>query len=176
MLFLTFVCFRRLASMSYHEYIATIRQGHIGLDSFPYGGCNSVFVRAVGWQLVNFLSHPRLQDLLHSGVPPVVLEGALWRNTIAPAMLRRVGLQDLVATTTKQYVEIATRLVLDSEHRAAVHKRVLEVQLCGVPLLLACHVPFDALQADLDGQLSNEAEASAYPRLFRSLIERNVEK
>ena len=91
-------------------------------------------------------------------------------------MLRRVGLQDLVATTTKQYVEIATRLVLDSEHRAAVHKRVLEVQLRGVPLLLACHVPFDALQADLDGQLSNEAEASAYPRLFRSLIERNVEK
>ena len=38
----------RYASMGYDTYVATIRNGHIGLDSFPYGGCNSVFVRLPG--------------------------------------------------------------------------------------------------------------------------------
>lgn len=49
-------------------------QSAVSFDSFHFGGCNSV------------------HDLLHSDVPVVTFEGADWRNRIAGAMLRRLGL------------------------------------------------------------------------------------
>ena len=76
------------------------------------------------------------QDLLHSGVPPVVMEGQLWRNRIAPAMLRRVGLDELVAQSTAEFVSIAASLVLDAEYRELVRTKVLHVS--GAAAWLAC--------------------------------------
>jgi len=82
--------FRRL-----DEYLAQYNQVDISLDPFPYGGGTTTC------------------DAIYMGVPVVSLEGATAVSRAGKSILTNVGLQDLVAKSPDQYVEIALKLAAD---------------------------------------------------------------
>ena len=65
-------------------------------------------------------------DALASGLPIVTLPGAYMRGRQSAAMLRTLGLDELVATSAAQYVETSVRLGRDREARAAIARRIVE--------------------------------------------------
>ncbi len=83
-----------------------LRVGDIYLDTFPFGGVNS------------------LVDPLELGLPTVVWEGGTFRARMGGALLRVLGLDDLIAADETAYVALATRLALDADARNAVKAKV----------------------------------------------------
>lgn len=93
-------------------------EADVYLDSYPFGGFNSVI------------------DALSVGLPVVTLESPSAYGRSGPAMLRMLGLPDfLVATNEAEYMAAAVRLANDPILRADIRamlgrERVLEV-FCG---------------------------------------------
>jgi predicted O-linked N-acetylglucosamine transferase (SPINDLY family) len=52
-------------------------------------------------------------DALSSGLPIVTLEGRFMRGRQSAAMLRTVGVEELIARDAQQYVDIALRVARD---------------------------------------------------------------
>jgi hypothetical protein len=113
----------------YGSYMALMEQGDLNLDSYPFGGCNTVV------------------DSLFLRKLTVCYEGDLWYNRIGPALLRLVGLPELIATSDDQYVQIVLRLIRDQAFREQLQSR-----LDGV---------------DLDATLFDRSEA----RMFRKAVD-----
>ena len=90
--------------LPYNDYMARMERGDASLDSFPFGGCNTV---------VDSLFLRRLT---------ICREGDTWYNRIGPALLRMVGLGALVATNEREYVDIAVRLIADAAWRASLQE------------------------------------------------------
>ena len=121
------------AGLSYHEYMSLMEEGEITLDSYPFGGCNTV------------------ADSLFLRKPTVTWEGDAWYARIGPQMLRKIGLSELVATSGDSFLEIALKLILDDESRAA-----LQARLDGV---------------DLDATIFSRADARFFPEAIAYLVE-----
>lgn len=97
--------------LAYAAFSRSLALGAFAIDSHPYAGCNSMY------------------DLLHAGVPVVTLEGRLWRGRIGAAMLRRLGLQWLVAASVGEFQSKITRLVVDEAWRREMRRRVAQADL-----------------------------------------------
>ena len=121
-----------LRDLPYHEYMARMEEGDFCLDSYPFGGCNVVV------------------DSLFLRKLIVCREGDLWYNRIGPAMLRRVGLPELVATSEDEYLRIILRLIHDDAHRAELQDRLD--------------------RADLNATILDRSEAQAFRRAIEMLI------
>lgn len=65
-------------------------------------------------------------DALSTGAPVVTLPGAFMRGRQSKAMLEMLGVPELIATDTRDYVAIALRLAADSGYRAEVRERILD--------------------------------------------------
>ncbi|CAO3439821.1 FkbM family methyltransferase [Azospirillum doebereinerae] len=76
------------------------------LDSHPFAGACSMV------------------DPLEVGVPVVVRDATTFRGGIAAAMLRELGLGDMVASDEEAYVKTAVRLAKDPALRAAWRQRI----------------------------------------------------
>jgi predicted O-linked N-acetylglucosamine transferase (SPINDLY family)/Flp pilus assembly protein TadD len=85
---------------------ALLDVGDVYLDTFPFGGVNS------------------LVDPLELGMPVVTWEGTTFRSRMGAALLRSLGLTELVATSENDYLAIAARLAGDQESRAAFTARI----------------------------------------------------
>ena len=85
-----------ISECNYQQYMEAMELGDITLDSFHFGGCNSI------------------SDSLFLGIPPVALEGSRWYNRIGPAMLRRLRLSGLICKTVVQYINTAITLINDN--------------------------------------------------------------
>src|SRR5205085_9308298 len=96
--------------------------GDFTLDSFHFGGCNTV------------------ADSLFVCKPVVVWEGDKWYNRIGPAMLRLVGLDELIATTEDEYLDKALLLIHDDHKRADVTARLQAADL-DVTVFSTRHAP-----------------------------------
>ena len=92
--------------LPYREYMARMEDGDASLDSFHFGGCNTV------------------ADSLWLRKLTVVREGDAWYNRIGPRMLRSVGLPELVASDEAGYVEICLKLMSDDSFRDALQRRL----------------------------------------------------
>jgi protein O-GlcNAc transferase len=86
--------FDRRANRDYQELL---QQADIALDPFPFNG------------------HTTTCDLIWMGVPVVMLEGETYASRFGGSVLANVGLEDLIAGTVEQYVEIAVKLAGDLE-------------------------------------------------------------
>ncbi len=95
----------------YTEYMESLEQGHLSLDSYPFGGYNTVV------------------DALHLGNPIITHEGDRYYNRASSAILRRVGLDELIATSEGEYIEKAVRLVDDDDYREDLRQRLLATDL-----------------------------------------------
>jgi predicted O-linked N-acetylglucosamine transferase (SPINDLY family)/cytochrome c-type biogenesis protein CcmH/NrfG len=87
--------------------------GDIYLDTYPFGGVNS------------------LVDPLEAGIPVVAWQGGTFRSRMGAALLRSVGLDSLVAGDGRSYQEIAVALATDSERRAALRTRIRAAMAAG---------------------------------------------
>jgi protein O-GlcNAc transferase len=80
--------------------------GDIYLDTYPFGGVNS------------------LVDPLELGMPTIAWEGGWFRSRMGAALLRQIGLEELVATSEESYREIAIRLSRDPGSRLTVRNTI----------------------------------------------------
>jgi predicted O-linked N-acetylglucosamine transferase (SPINDLY family) len=131
-----------LPQADYVGYMGYLQQGSLALDSFHFGGSNVVV------------------DNLHVRRPILCLEGTRWYNRIGPALLRQVGLEELVATTVDEYVDKAVRLIDDADYRVELietlkaldlddllyHKREVSHFKAAIDYLMANHEELQAEQ------------------------------
>ncbi len=87
------------------------------LDALPYSGATSLI------------------DPLTMGVPPVVMEGTELRFCQGAAMLKEMGMNDLIAGNEEEYMKIALRLAADADFRRNQSDEILKKMRKGPPFL-----------------------------------------
>jgi predicted O-linked N-acetylglucosamine transferase (SPINDLY family) len=97
------------------DHLARYRSVDLALDPFPFAGSTSTF------------------EALWMGVPVVTLEGDTMVGRWSSAMLRALGLDELVAPTMDTYAEIAVGLAGNPARRAEL-RRSLRPRLAASPL------------------------------------------
>ncbi|MHB2019180.1 MAG: O-linked N-acetylglucosamine transferase family protein, partial [Candidatus Xenobia bacterium] len=100
-----------LSYQKFEDYLDLMEEGQFSLEPYHFGGCNTVV------------------DSLYVRRPVVCFEGDRWYNRIGSAILRRVGLQSLIATTAEEYVELARRLIQDQTFRKRIMKKCEQIDL-----------------------------------------------
>ena len=86
-----------------------LRVGDIYLDSFPFGGVNS------------------LVDPLEIGIPVITWEGTTFRSRMGSALLRSLGLAEFVATDAGSYHAICTGLAGNAPRRAELRNTIADL-------------------------------------------------
>jgi tetratricopeptide (TPR) repeat protein len=90
-------------------------------------------------------------DALTTGLPLVTLQGRMMRGRQSAAMLRTIGVEELVARDLEEYVAIALRIAQDRSYREAICARVRE----GLPRLIDRNEPVEALAAALERMVAS---------------------
>ncbi len=90
------------------DVLDALRSVDVYLDSFPYSDATS------------------LQDPLEVGIPIVTLDGRVLRFSQGPALLKELHLNELIALTPEDYVDLAVNLGTDSDYREKMRLRVQE--------------------------------------------------
>ena len=96
-------------NLGVEKYLAAINGSHLALDSFPFGGLNTVV------------------DALGLGVPFVAYEGTRAFNRFGAHFLRRAGLAELVAGDDEGYVAKAVAILADRDYRRALERKIRAV-------------------------------------------------
>ncbi len=91
---------------SRNDVKALLAVGDIYLDTFPFGGVNS------------------LVDPLELGLPVVAWEGATMRSRMGAALLRQLDLGDLAARDEAGYLTLACQLASDPARRETLRDRI----------------------------------------------------
>jgi predicted O-linked N-acetylglucosamine transferase (SPINDLY family) len=91
--------------------MALMEEADLTLDSYPFGGYNIV------------------ADSLYLRKPTVSYQGTKWYNRIGSQMLRQVGLEEMIATSAEDYVNLALKLIDDAQYRQDIHDRLQQVDL-----------------------------------------------
>jgi len=100
-----------ISNHPYADYMALMEEGDISIDSFHFGGCNTI------------------ADSLFLRIPTVTWEGDKWYNRIGSQMLRMVGTPELIATSDDEYVQIIKRLIHDDDFRREIRDRLTAADL-----------------------------------------------
>jgi hypothetical protein len=98
----------------YMEYMEEAECGDFTINSWPFGGYNTVV------------------ESLYLGKPVVTLEGDRFYNMAASALLRRVGLENLIAKTAPEFIELCVRMADDPAYLAEQKARLEAVDLSKV--------------------------------------------
>jgi predicted O-linked N-acetylglucosamine transferase (SPINDLY family) len=88
------------------DVLQRVALADIYLDSFPFSGATS------------------LLDPLLAGIPVVAMNGASFRSLVGPAILRSLGLGELIANDVNAYISLALRLAANRERRRALCLRI----------------------------------------------------
>lgn len=88
------------------EHLSTYARIDLALDTFPYHGTTTTC------------------DALYCGVPVVTQAGQVHVSRVGVSLLHAVGLEDLVAQTPQEYVEIAAKLAQDRERLSRLRKEL----------------------------------------------------
>jgi protein O-GlcNAc transferase len=101
--------------VSFKEHLNTYNKIDIGLDTFPYHGTTTTC------------------EALWMGVPVITLAGITHASRVGVSLLSNIGLQDFIATTHDEYIDIAIRLSTDIKKlqslRFDLRKRMLQSPL-----------------------------------------------
>ncbi|HEX3725900.1 MAG TPA: hypothetical protein VHV08_06640, partial [Pirellulales bacterium] len=98
------------------QYLDLIQQSDIALDPFPFNG------------------HTTTCDALWQGVPVVTLSGEHYVSRFGGSGLATLGLDELIATTPAQYVDIAAALAENVDRRRQLRSN-LRAMMTASPLL-----------------------------------------
>lgn len=90
----------------YYEYMENAEQHDFSLNSFPFGGYNTIV------------------ESLYLGLPVVTLEGQRFYNRAGAYLLRQIGMPELIASTPNDFINITSELILNrtklQEYRQAL--------------------------------------------------------
>jgi predicted O-linked N-acetylglucosamine transferase (SPINDLY family) len=104
---------------SFHGHMATYNQVDIALDTFPYNGTTTTC------------------EALWMGVPVVTLAGQVHAARVGVSLLTDVGMEDLIARDTEDYVAVAVQLAHQSGRLTALREQLRErlhhASLCDAP-------------------------------------------
>jgi protein O-GlcNAc transferase len=89
-------------------FFALLDRADVYLDSIGFSGFNTTM------------------QAVERGTPVVAFEGEFMRGRFASAILRQIGLDDWVASSTGQYVQLAERLAKDQGARDSVRAQIIE--------------------------------------------------
>jgi hypothetical protein len=95
-----------MSALPYAQYMERLEQGQFTIDSFHFGGCNTVV------------------DSLFVARPIVTWAGDKWYNRIGSQLVRMAGLEELAAENEEQYLDKALRLISDDTYRANCVRRL----------------------------------------------------
>ena len=123
-----------------------LKVGDLYLDSFPFAGVNS------------------LVDPLEAGVPVITQEGESFRSRMGAALLRNLGLDELIAADGTAYHDLCVRLAGDPSARAALRARITEA-MERQPLFLDTLAASDAFGALIE--LAYDELAAVGRKAFR---------
>lgn len=98
-------------NMRYQKYLSIMEMGNISIDSYPFGGYNTIM------------------DSLYLGIPIVTWKGSKACNRIASATLENIGLSELVATNRNEYIEKTIRLIDDDSYREQMIQKIRSIDL-----------------------------------------------
>ena len=73
---------------------------------------------------IGFSGFNTAMQAVESALPIVTVEGRFLRGRLASGILKRMGLQELVASSPEEYVAVATRLARDGEYRKGIRRRI----------------------------------------------------
>ena len=96
-----------------YEYMQILEEGHLSLDSYPWGGYTTI------------ISALYLNQII------ITLEGKKAYNRIASAVLRRVGLEELIATNHDEYINKVIKIINDDEYRINLYNKIAKIDLKG---------------------------------------------
>ena len=99
------------AEKEYMEYMEESEYGDFAINSWPFGGYNTII------------------EALYLGKPVVTLEGDRFYNMAASALLRRVGLENLITTTAPEFIELCARMANDPDYLAEQTEKLAAVDL-----------------------------------------------
>ncbi|HEY8995776.1 MAG TPA: tetratricopeptide repeat protein, partial [Lacunisphaera sp.] len=108
-----------------------LKLGDVYLDTHPFAGVNS------------------LVDPLEHGVPVVTCEGGTFRSRMGAALLRNLGLDELIVRDDEAYLALCTELAYEREARDALRARILAAMERS-PLFLDTLAASDAFGALLE--------------------------
>ncbi|WP_426126941.1 hypothetical protein [Pararhizobium sp. PWRC1-1] len=92
--------------LAYPAHIARLQAADIGLDTFPYNG------------------HTTTSDKLWAGLPVPTCKGTHFASRVSESLLRALGVGELVADTSKHYVELCVSLAKDADKLRALKDRI----------------------------------------------------
>ena len=87
-------------------FLGVLQRADVYLDTIGFSGFNTALYA------------------VEAGLPIVCREGRFLRGRLASAILKRMGLPELVTPTEDAYVELAVRLASDGAYRQSVRKRM----------------------------------------------------
>jgi len=95
----------------YYEYMEQAEKGDFAVNSFPFGGFNTIV------------------EPLYLGLPIVTLEGDRYYNRAASYLLRQIGLESMTTTNIPKFMDIVRRLIDDEDYRTAMRKKLAAIDL-----------------------------------------------
>lgn len=97
--------------LSYSEYMAKMERGDFCIDAYHFGGSNSML------------------DGLFLRKPSVTWEGSYWYNRIGAQVLKLLDLDELIATSSQEYINLILKLIDDNDYRLGIHEKLKNLDL-----------------------------------------------
>jgi len=97
--------------MEYMEYMEEAEFGDFTINSWPFGGYNTVV------------------ESLYLGKPVVTLEGDRFYNLAASALLRKVGLENLIAKTASEFIDLCVKMANDPAYLVEQKAKLTAIDL-----------------------------------------------
>jgi len=99
------------ADLEYFPYMETSERGDFAVNSFPFGGYNTVI------------------EALYLGLPVVTLEGDRYYNQAASYLLRKIGMGELSHTNVEDFINCCVKMIVDKESRLDYRRRLADFPL-----------------------------------------------
>lgn len=111
-----------MPSFDFQPYMQALERAHFAIDAHPFGGYNTAV------------------DLLTLRLPIVTFAGDRFYNLSTAYLLRTLGLDDLIAETEGEFVDLSCRMIDDSDFRERMRRRIKLADLT-TTVLSHEHVP-----------------------------------
>lgn len=134
----------------YSEYMLLMEEGDFAIDSFHFGGCNTIV------------------DAVYLGKPIVAWQGSKWYNRIGPQQLSAIGLGELVANSEQEYLGLILRLIHDQAYRVSLYDKIKKINFLETELFSPQSSKYfkDAIDYLMKNHEALQAEGSQDPILI----------
>ena len=99
------------ADLEYFPYMEASEKGDFAVNSFPFGGYNTIV------------------EAMYLGLPVVTLEGDRYYNRAASYLLRKIGMGELSHTNVEEFIKCCVNMIVNKESRLDYRRRLAEYPL-----------------------------------------------